>query len=119
MANSLAGTAYFSIDGTSYMLVGDLNWSTSKVNRETQAGMDGVHGFSEKPIAGFIEGTFRDNQGLTVAAFNSMTDNTVMAELANGKVVIARNAWTAEHQEVNSVEATFKVRWESREVVEA
>jgi hypothetical protein len=117
--NRLAGKAYLSVDGASYMLRGKLAYGVSSVKRETKSGQDGVHGYGEMPIPGFISGTLSDAGGLTVADFNAMTNVTVVAELANGKTVIARNAWTVEAQEVDTEEATFDVRWESRSVEEA
>jgi hypothetical protein len=117
--NRLAGVAYVSVDGQSYMLVGDLTYSVSKISRETLIGQDRVHGYAEKPHAGFISGTFRDAGGLTVANFNAMTNVTVTAELANGKTVIGRNMWTVEAQEIKTAEGSFDVRWESQSVEEA
>lgn len=115
----LAGVAYLSVDGQSYMLSGDLAYSPSKVTRETLTGQDGVHGYSEKPHAGYISGTFRDAGSLTVADFNAMTNVTVTAELANGKTIIGRGMWTVDAQEVKTAEATFDVKWEGMSVEEA
>jgi hypothetical protein len=107
------------VDGTTYMLSADLAYSPSTVRRETITGMDGVHGYKETPVAGYISGTLRDAGSLSVAAFNAMTNVTVVAELANGKVVSARNAWTVDVQEVKAAEATFDVKFESAQVEEA
>lgn len=110
--NRIAGTAYLTVDGISYALVGEFTYNASSVTRESLAGLDGVHGYSEKPMAGFIAGTLRDAGGLSVAKFNAMTNVTVIAELANGKVVVGRNMWTVESQEVSADDGTSKVRWE-------
>jgi len=117
--NRLAGVAYLTVDGQSYMLSGDLSYSSSKVTRETLVGQDRVHGYSEKPHAGSISGTLRDSGQLTVASLNAMTYVTVVAELANGKTVVGRNMWTVESQEVKTAEATFEVKWEGFSVEEA
>ena len=108
----LAGTASQTIDGVPYMLQGDLLWSPSTVERETLIGMDGIHGYKETPRQGFIEATLRDASNVIVGLFDSMTNSSVTLVLANGKLVIGYNMWTVEHREVNSVEATFKVRLE-------
>lgn len=115
----LAGTAYFAVDGVTYMLAGDFSYSPASVKRETVVGMDGVHGYKETPVAGFVSATLRDAKDLTVADFNAMTNVTVFTELANGKTVIVRNGWTVDSQEVKSAEGTFDVRWESAQVEEA
>lgn len=117
--NRLAGIAYVTVDGQSYMLSGDLAYVVSKVSRETLIGQDSVHGYSEKPHPGSISGTFRDAGNLTVADFNAMTNVTVVAELANGKIITGRNMWTVEAQEVKTAEGNFEVKWEGFSVVEA
>jgi hypothetical protein len=117
--NRLAGTAFLSVDGQTYMLAGDLGYSPSGVTRETLTGQDRVHGYSEKPKQGSISGTLRDAGGLSVKAFNAMTNVTVTLELANGKTVIGRNMWTVEAQEVKTAEGTFEVKWEGFSVEEA
>ncbi|WP_204377404.1 phage tail tube protein [Aquitalea magnusonii] len=106
--NLLAGTATLTVDGTAYMLEGELKYNVSKVTRETMKGMDGVHGYKETPNAGYISGRFRDTGSLTVAQFNAMTNVTVTAKLANGKTIIGRNMWTVETQEVDSAEAPLR-----------
>lgn len=118
-SNRLAGTAYLAVNGKSYRLVGKLSYSPSKVKRETLAGQDAVHGYSETPIPGFISGTFRDTGGLKVADFNAMTNVTVVAELANGKTIIGSNMWqVGDALEVDTMEASVEVRWESADVLE-
>ena len=115
----LAGTAYLSVDGTTYQVAGEAAYSVSTVKRETMAGMDGIHGFKETPQASYISMTGRDSGGLTIADFQAMTNVTVTLELANGKTIIGRNMWTVESQEVKTAEGTFDVRWEGLSVEEA
>jgi hypothetical protein len=117
--NRLAGIAYLSVDGQTYMLAGDLGYSPSKISRETLIGQDRVHGYAEKPHAGSISGTIRDAGGLSVASFNAMTNVTVTCELANGKTIIGRNMWTTDAHEVKTSEGTFEVKWEGFSVEEA
>jgi hypothetical protein len=117
--NRLAGVAFLSVNGQSYMLAGDCTYGCSSVKRESLVGQDGVHGFSETPVAGFISGTLRDAGDLSVASINAMSDVSVVVELANGKTIIGRNMWTVEAQEVKTMDATFEVRWEGFSVEEA
>ena len=118
MANALAGTATIAVDGRNYLLEGSFRYSPSRANRETLTGMDGVHGYKETPVAGFMSATLRDTQGLSVSDLNAMTNVTVTVQLANGKVVVMRNAWTAGVQEVDSVDGKVDVRWEGPQVLE-
>ena len=117
--NRLAGIATISGDGESFMLSGDLAYSVASFSRETMIGQDRVHGYSEKPHAGFISGTLRDAGSLSVAKINAMTNTTVVCELANGKTIVGRNMWTVDAQEVKTQDATIDVKWESFYVEEA
>lgn len=110
--NRLAGLAYLTVNGQTYMLAGDFEYSPAQFTRETLVGMDTVHGYSEKPQQPHISGTLRDSGGLSVASLNAMTNVTVYAELANGKKIIGRNMWTVEAQTAKSAEATIDIKWE-------
>jgi hypothetical protein len=117
--NRLAGVAYIYIDGQSYMLAGEPTYRVSKVSRETLDGMDDVHGYAEKRVAGAIGATLRDARTLSVASINAMTNVTVVLELANGKMITGRNMWSVDAQEVNAADATFQVKFEGKHVEEA
>lgn len=118
--NLLAGTAYVTIDGKSYSLVGELAYRPSQSNNETLVGMDGVHGFKGTPAAGMIKGKFRDSGSIQVQTLAQATDVTVVAELANGKTIVGRNMWRAgEPVEVETEDATFTIQWESADVRES
>jgi hypothetical protein len=110
--NRIAGIASVTVDGLSYLLQGELEWSPSTVTRETMAGEDQIHGYKEMPVSGYISMVLRDTGGLAVEDFNQMTDVTVNIQLANGKSVVGNNMWTVKEQEVKSTEATFPVRFE-------
>lgn len=117
--NRLAGTAEVTVDGVTIMVAGQFKYSPSTVKRETLTGMDTVHGYKEKPVAGFISCQVRDSGGTTVADFNGQTNVTVTAVLANGKTIIGSGLWTVEAQEVDSEDAVFDVRWEGTSVTES
>jgi hypothetical protein len=114
----LAGIAFLSVDGTPYDVVGEAGYRVSGVDRKTKAGMDRVHGFAETPVPGHIVVKLRDSGTLTVADFNAMRSVTVVLQLANGKTVMASDAWTVDTQDVESEEATLPVKWESATVTE-
>lgn len=115
----LAGTAYVSVDGETIALVGDCEWTISDVTRESLLGMDGFHGYAERPAICHMQGTFRDTGDRPATSFRDMINVTVVFELANGKTVIGANMITTEAVVVNSVDATTRVRWEGPEVIEA
>ena len=114
----LAGITGLTVDGNAYMVVSDITWSPSWLRRETLTGLDSVHGYSEVPVAGFIEATLRDSSAISVADFNAMTCVEVQVTLANGKLVGGASLWTVNVQEVRAAEGTFVVRWEGDQVAE-
>ncbi|MEO6116916.1 MAG: phage tail tube protein [Pseudolysinimonas sp.] len=115
----IAGTAYVTIDGKSYQLVGELSYRPTQLTMETVKGMDGIHGAKGTPEAGMIKGKFRDGGTVSVQALGNATDVTVVAELANSKTVVGRNMWrTGEPLEVNTEDATFDITWECADVRE-
>lgn len=117
-SNRIAGTAYVTVNGVSVMVEGSFKYQPSTVNRTSLVGMDGVHGYKEKPVASYISARLRDSGGTNVRGFNGQTNVNVVAELANGKTIIGRALWAVNVQEVESEDAVFDVRWEGRDVTE-
>ncbi|MDH1088842.1 phage tail tube protein [Pantoea brenneri] len=116
--NRIAGTANVVVDGLTIMVAGKFKYRPSKVKRETLTGMDRVHGYKETPISGLISMDVRDSGGTSVTDFNDMTNVTVTATLANGKIIIGSGMWTTDAQEVESEDAIFSVTFESDDVSE-
>jgi hypothetical protein len=110
--NRIAGTAWLKVDGEQYALRGDLTISIDSVEREGQAGMDGVHGYLETPRIPFIEGTFSDIGGMSLARLQGIVNSTVTAEVVSGKTYLLRNAWTSTARELNAAEGSVSVRFE-------
>jgi hypothetical protein len=110
--NLLAGSSSLSVNGVTYQLEGSLKYSPSTVKRETLMGPDGLHGFKETPVAGYMAFSLRDAGSLTVADFNAMRDALVVAQLANGKTIIGNNVGAVDIQEVDTTDAKFDVRFE-------
>lgn len=121
MADSqlLAGTAFVTVDGVPYSIVGQGTYRPSGVKRETLMGQSGVHGYSEMPQPGKISWQGRDSGNLNIQALNQAVNVTVVLSLANGKTVIGRNMWrVGDLIEVNSEDATFNVEFEGNDVNE-
>jgi hypothetical protein len=117
-SNLIAGTAQVTVDGATYQLEGGLKYSPSTVKREAMLGPDGFHGWKETPITGSITMSLRDAGDLTVADFNAMRNATVVAQLANGKIIVGRNMGTTDAQEVDAADAKFDVKFEGPQVSE-
>lgn len=117
-SNLIAGTAQITVDGATEQLEGGLKYSVATVKRTALMGKDGFHGWKEEPVAPFIEMSIRDAGNLTVASFNAMRNATVVASLANGKIVTGRNMGAVDVQEVDTDDAKFTVRFEGPQVSE-
>ena len=76
-------------------------------------GADTIHGYKEEPKAQFIEGAITDSDELDLAGFQAITDATITLELANGKVIMLREAFYAADGDVTTGEGEIQVRFEA------
>lgn len=117
--NRLAGTASVTIDGKAFSISGEGTYRPNTNSRETLSGMDGIHGYSEKPMPGKISWKGRDGSAVAIQALTNATNATVVLSLANGKIIIGRNMWrVGDPIEVNTEDATFTVEFEGPDVTE-
>ncbi len=112
MGKKIAGVCYLKVDGTQYALRGSLTVSPDDIEREGVAGQDGVHGYKETPRVPSISADISDSEGLSLEALRNITDATVTAELATGKVYVLRNAWTKAAHELDTAEGQVSVTFE-------
>lgn len=112
MGKRIAGVCYIKVGAEQLPLAGNWTVSPSPTQREGIAGQDGVHGYKEMPRVPFISGDAQTTGALSIETLDKITDATVTAELANGKVYVLREAWTASAHEVNSQEGQVAVRFE-------
>lgn len=111
---AVGGIAFVSVPGgPDFRLVGQASYKPGEVDREPAPGMDGGHGFTEKPVISSIKGQFRDSGGLAVAGIRKLVGATVVLELINGKTVTGSNMWTAAAEEVDAAEGTFSVEFQT------
>lgn len=113
----ISGSAYATVDGLSLPVAGNPKYRAASVTRETVPGMDGIHGYSEKPQAGMIGFQCRDVLGVGIATFQDMTNVTVELRLNNGKTVTGTGMWLVSAVEVNSADGTFDLAFEGDNVV--
>jgi len=115
--NYIAGQASVTIDGQSYLLVGEFTYRVSDFSVETLLGSDGVHGAKAKPAAGMIKMKLRDDGSVSISALSGKTASSIVCQLANGKIVVGTNMWrVGEPVEVESEEATFEIQFEGADV---
>lgn len=114
----LAGIVSFTIDGDTWDAVGDVEYVTSNVARETIKGQSRVEGFSEMPTQGAIAAKLRDRGDETVFSLNTKTNSTIIIQAANGKTIYGAGMWQVGEISVNTQEASFSIRFESDNVQE-
>jgi hypothetical protein len=113
MANRrVAGTTTVTADNLQLSVRGNVNVSLSKVERTGIAGLDGTHGYEEKPRVQFIELDVTTTQDLTIAQLDAITDATITTTLANGKTYSLFEAWTKSAHEINAEQGMVRVRFE-------
>lgn len=112
MSNARAGIASLTIDGSNFDVVGDLRYNPATVKREMLIGQSGPQGHKVSYVNGFISAKLRDANGLTVRDFQDMTDVTVVGVLVSGKTVSGAGLTQTNELDVDTMEATFDVKFE-------
>ena len=107
-----AGLIQVQINGEVQDATGNWTYNLGKSKREAMIGADRVHGFKEIPQIAFIEGAITDRGSLDLAALAIVTNATVTISLANGKVIVLRDAWFASEGTASTEEAEIAVRFE-------
>jgi len=113
MANRrVGGILLFKLNGELFNAKGEFTYDIGAPKRDAVVGADGVHGFKEMPKVPFIEGALTDNDELDLKALLAFRDSTATLELANGKVIVIREAYYAGDGNVSSEEGEIPLRIE-------
>jgi hypothetical protein len=115
---ALGGTAYLKVDGKQYDLHGNLTVYIGDSEQESVVGMDGVHGYTEKPTAPFLEGDLSDSAGLSIEELGAIRDASITVELNSGKVFSFQEAWVMKTPELSVADARMSVRFEAKRAQE-
>ena len=116
--NFIAGQAFLSINGQRKRLAGDFSYQPSTPSREPLLGMDGYHGYKQKPAAGMISAKLRDGQDVSVTDLGNLTNATITVELSNGKTISGSGMNNGEQPTVDAEEATIDCKWFGPSVTE-
>ncbi len=108
----VAGIINAKVNGEIQQAKGNWTYNLGAPKRDAVVGADRTHGYKELPQVAFIEGEITDRGDLDVAALVLLKDSTVTLELANGKVVVLRDAWFAGEGNIQTEEANITVRFE-------
>ncbi len=112
MGNRRGGIIQLQVNGEVYDAKGNFTYNMGRPMREGIVGADTTHGFKETPQLAFIEGEITDRQTLDLAVLVEVRDATVTLELANGKMIVLRNAYFAADGTGNTEEGNIAVRFE-------
>lgn len=107
-----SGVVFFKVSGEIYDAKGSFTYNLGRPKREAIVGSDGVHGYKEMPQVPFIEGEITDRSTLDLGKLAELNGVSVTLELANGKVIILRDAWYAGEGTGNSEDGNIAVRFE-------
>ena len=113
MNRRVGGLLFLKVNSEQFQAKGEFTYNINPTKRESVVRQDGVHGFSETPKAQFIEGSITDSDELDLEGFQKIVDATVTLELANGKVIVLREAFYAADGDVSSSEGEIQVRFEA------
>lgn len=116
--NRVGGIIEIKLDGRILDAKGDFTYNLGLPRRESVIGMDGVHGYKETPQPAFIEGIITDRDDLDLRGFIDAKDATITLTLANGKIIVLRDAWYANEGTGNTGEGEIPFRFESRNQAE-
>lgn len=107
-----AGIIQVQINGEIHDAKGNWTYDLGAPKRESIIGADRMHGFKETPKPAFIEGEITDRGSLDLALLVNLDNATVTVNLANGKVIVLRDAFFAGDGVGNTDEANVAVRFE-------
>ncbi|GBQ92090.1 phage tail tube protein [Acetobacter nitrogenifigens DSM 23921 = NBRC 105050] len=114
----LAGTSSVEINGTTWNVVGECQYSVAGSQNETLKGQSAVEGFSQMPKQGYWSATLRDRRDIDgPSTYQGASGLTVICQMANGKIITVDDGWQVEEIAVNTQEGTFELRIDSASVV--
>jgi hypothetical protein len=112
MANRVGGIIELKINGAIQSAKGNFTYNLGRNRKEAVIGADRVHGYKETPQVGFIEGEITDRDTLDLEGMVNITSATVYLRLANGKIIVLRQAWFAAEGTGNTEEGNIGIRFE-------
>ena len=107
----LAGITACTVNGSAFPVI-EFTWDPAIIENETMTSLSGVDGYSQKPVAPYISGKFRDSQSVSVTGFTNLNNATIVLTLANSKQIVGHNMWYVGRPGVSGSDAGFDFRFE-------
>lgn len=104
----VGGIIEFKANGELYSAKGSWTYNLGKPKRDPVIGHDAVHGHKELPQAPRIEGTITDRSDMSLEALLTLENATCTLRLANGKVIVLREAFYAGEGDVTTEEGEIQ-----------
>jgi len=110
--NRVSGIIELKTNGEIQNAKGGFTYNLGRHKKEMIVGQDRVHGYKSLPQVPFIEGEITDRGSLNLETFMDADDVTVTLSLANGKVIVLKEAVYAADGDGQTEEANIQARWE-------
>ena len=110
----IAGVCHITVDGKSLDISGGMTIPLSTSTKETIVSTNGSVHFKETPVAPFIDGTYLVTPDFPIEDLDSMTEGTIVAELANGKTYTLSDAWVEGEMDFESDGGTVGIKFVGR-----
>lgn len=106
------GIITFQIDGEVYDAKGNFTYNLGRPMNEAIQGADRIHGYRSTPQVAFIEGEITDRRELSLEQLVAIENSTITLQLANGKIIVLKDANFASEGTGNTEEGNIGVRFE-------
>lgn len=117
-AQRIGGTAFLRVDGAQIPIRGDWTYRANKIKRESIAGQDGVHGYTEMPVVPGMKGKVTDLGGISTQALHALKPAVITLELNNGKVITGIDGWVVGEIESASADGSYDLEWGFMDCIE-
>lgn len=107
----IGGIIEVKANGQLYSAKGSWTYNLGIPKRDIVLGSDSIHGYKELPQEPMIEGVITDNVDLDLPTLLSITQATVTLQLANGKIIVLRDAFFSGDGNVTTEEGEIAAKF--------
>ena len=107
----IGGIIEVKANGELYSAKGSWTYNLGVPKRDIVLGSDSIHGYKELPQEPMIEGVITDNSELDLSTLLSITEATVTLQLANGKIIVLRDAFFSGDGNVTTEEGEIAAKF--------
>lgn len=108
----VGGIIEVKVNGELFSAKGSWTYNLGRPKRDAVVGSDRVHGYKEMPQSPYIEGAITDNEDLSLDALVQISGATVTLSLANGKIIVLRDAYYSADGNGTTEEGEIAVRFD-------